>query len=212
MIEDKLIYAEMLAHVPTNTHRLPKKVLVIGDFDGVVTQQLSIHTDIEEIVVLQSQVCEVDIFGSSKCSVVTSQSVAFLSECEQNSFDVVIINADINDEMYDRVFYGLIHRCLKSDGVFATPSAAILSEAGSFEDSALKIGEYFKIVMPSFYMQKNQTDNILIASNKYHPTADLILQRGDLLEGLEYYNCDLHLASFAMPNFVKKRLKNIVKI
>jgi len=212
MIDDKLIYAEMLAHIPANTHRLPKRVLVIGDFEGGVTKQLSIHTDIEEIVVLQSQVCEVDIFGHSKCSVVTGESVAFLSDCDESSFDVVILDGKINDPMHDLLFYGLINRVLKADGVFASNAASILSDVGSFEDSALKIGNYFKILMPSFYMQSTQMQNILIASHKYHPTADLVLQRGDLLEGLKYYNCDLHIASFAMPNFVKKRLKNIIKI
>ena len=212
MIDNSIIFSEMLAHVPANTHRNPKNVLVIGDFDGDVSRQLTAHVDIEEITILQSQECEVDVYGHHKCSVITAQSVEFLSECQEGSYDVVILNADINDPIYDGLFYGLINRVLASDGVFASNAPGITDEAGGFEDMALKLGEYFKIVMPSFYMQKQMTHNIIVASKKYHPTADLILQRGDLLEGLEYYNCDLHLASFALPNFVKKRLQNSLKI
>ncbi len=51
----------------------------------------------------------------------------------------------------------------------------------------------------------------LFCSKKYHPTADIILQKSDLLEGLEYYNCDVHLASFALPTGIKKSIIKVLK-
>ena len=212
MIDDKLIFAEMLAHVPIDTHRDPKTVLVIGDYDAAVTKQLTLHRDIDEIVILQSQECELDIFGNTKCTAITQQSVEFLTSADPASFDVVILNDSLNDPIYDAVFYGLINRVLKQDGLFATVSPSAVVDQGSFEDLAVKVGEYFKIVMPSFYIQSDKTQNILVASKKYHPTADLILQRADLIEGLYYYNSDTHIASFALPVFVKKRFKNSIKV
>jgi len=211
MISNQQIFSEMLAHVPVCTHRMPKNVLVIGDFEGEVAKQLTIHTDIETITVLQSQVCELDIFGHEKCSVITQESVGFLTDCEPKSFDVVILNADASDPFYDSLFYGLINRILKDDGVFASVCANAITQSASFEDLCVKL-EKFTILMPSFFMQSQGIANIVIASKKYHPTADLILQRSDLLEGLEYYNAEVHNASFVMPNFLKERFRTIVKI
>jgi spermidine synthase len=39
----------------------------------------------------------------------------------------------------------------------------------------------------------------ILASKKYHPTADLNLQRADLLDGLDYYSAEIQLASFVFP-------------
>ncbi len=212
MIENQTIYNEMLAHVPVCTHRRPENVLVLGDVRGDVTMELTRHVDIENVVVVQSQVCEIDLSGHSHCSVVTQESVAFLSEAQEASFDVVIITADINDPLNDQVFYGLINRVLKSDGVVAVHAPSSIRDAGSFEDMALKLGEYFKIVMPSFYPAEAGLDNLLLASKKYHPTADIILQRGDLIENLQYYNCDIQLASFVLPNYIKARFGKVLKV
>jgi spermidine synthase len=39
----------------------------------------------------------------------------------------------------------------------------------------------------------------------------MILHKSDLLEGLEYYNSDIHKASFILPNHLKNSLKGILK-
>jgi spermidine synthase len=200
----------MLAHTGANTHKLPQNVLVIGDFDATVTNELGRHVDIEAITLLQSRACEVDVNGHENCTLVTQESVAFLSEAAENSYDLVIVTQDLGDPLFDTVFLGLVNRVLKDDGVFVMHGPNALSQAGTFEDLLVKLGEYYKIVMPAFFMQTAQSDSLVLASKKYHPTADLVLQRGDLIEGLQYYNCDLHLASFAQPNFIKQRFAGVI--
>ncbi len=51
----------------------------------------------------------------------------------------------------------------------------------------------------------------VLASKYYHPTADINLQRADLTDGFEVYNSDLHVASFALPTYIKKRYLGIIK-
>jgi spermidine synthase len=51
----------------------------------------------------------------------------------------------------------------------------------------------------------------LLASKEYHPTADIILQRADMLDSLDYYNCDVHVGSFAMGNYIRKEYLGIIK-
>ncbi len=76
------------------------------------------------------------------------------------------------------------------------------------------MGEFFKIVMPyrfEMYMYPGCNWNFILASKLYHPTADIILHRADLLDGLRYYNSDLHKASFVLPNYVKQELGDLYK-
>ena len=57
------------------------------------------------------------------------------------------------------------------------------------------VGTKFWIAMP-FKFGHNTS---ILASKKYHPTADLNLQRADLLDGLDYYSSEIQLASFVFP-------------
>ena len=51
----------------------------------------------------------------------------------------------------------------------------------------------------------------IIASKRYHPTADINLQRADLLDGLNYYSAEIHNASFVFPAGEHKALTGIAK-
>ena len=70
------------------------------------------------------------------------------------------------------------------------------------------LGKYAKIVMR---YNVGDCTMALLASKEYHPTADIILQRADMLDGVEYYNSDVHPTAFAMGNNVRKAHKGIIK-
>jgi len=70
------------------------------------------------------------------------------------------------------------------------------------------LGQYAKIVMP-YHIGGGEL--ALLASKEYHPTADLILQRSDMLDNLEYYNCDVHIGAFAMGNNIRKTYLGVIK-
>ncbi|MBD3824817.1 MAG: spermidine synthase, partial [Epsilonproteobacteria bacterium] len=70
------------------------------------------------------------------------------------------------------------------------------------------LANYFKIIMP-YNLGNGET--ALLASKAYHPTADVILHRVDMLDGVNYYNCDIHPAAFAMPNYIRKEYLGIIR-
>jgi hypothetical protein len=41
--------------------------------------------------------------------------------------------------------------------------------------------------------------------------ADLILDKSDFIEDAEYYNSDIHIASFAIYEKLRKALKGVIK-
>lgn len=65
----------------------------------------------------------------------------------------------------------------------------------------------FSIKMP-FKVAQNY---YLFLSNKFHPLADICLQKIDMIESLKYYNVKIHEAAFAMPNYLKDILKGVAK-
>jgi len=107
----------------------------------------------------------------------------------------------------DALVTSQINRVLKEDGLISC-SVTSLDNIEEAKATIKTLGQYAKIVMP-FHIGGGSL--ALLASKEYHPTADLILQRSDMLDGLEYYNCDVHIGSFAMGNYIKKEYLGIIK-
>jgi spermidine synthase len=179
----QFIYNEMMVHVPLCTHKEPKNVLIISNEAGGLVAEIQKYTE--------------DI----SCDVI-SANLDLLRDAQEGSYDVVISELDA-----DAVTVAHINRVLKEDGLFVTQHPSL--DAVEANKNLMEIvGKYAKIVMP--YRLEDST-TALLASKEYHPTADIILQRADLTDGLEYYNSDVHPAAFAMGNNIRKAYMGIIK-
>lgn len=114
---------------------------------------------------------------------------------EQNFFDIIVIDEFINEEIFAKA-----NIALKSDGIMISRTMD-----SRVKDDLTQFDGRFRIVMPFHHL------NFIFASNFYHPTADIILQKSDLLDELYYYNTEIHLAEFALPTKMKLYLKNQLK-
>jgi spermidine synthase len=179
----EFIYNEMMVHVPLCTHKEPKNVLIISsNAAGFVAEVQKYMEDIT---------CEV-----------ISADMNLLREIADDAFDVVISELD-----NDAAVLAHINRVLKEDGLLVTKHPS-LDEVEENKNIMQILGKYAKIVMP---YNLGNCSTALLASKEYHPTADIILNRADLLDGLEYYNSDVHPAAFAMGNYIKKEYLGIIK-
>ncbi len=179
------IYPEMMVHVALCTHKLPTSVLLASDNRELLLGELSRYRE----------------------SAVTSVSSANLLEsfrnAEDKSVDVLLVDS-ITD---DSAVIAHINRILKEDGLVVMQHPS-LDEIGANTSLMQILGNYFKIIMP-YHLENGTT--LLLCSKEYHPTADIILQRSDLLEGHQYYNCDVHNAAFAMPQYIRKNYLGIIR-
>ena len=178
----EFIYPEMMVHVPVCTSKVPQNVVIISNEADLLSEQMQKHTDISSKVL--------------KCSLDALRSEA------DKSADVVICEMDA-----DAAVVGHIARILKEDGQLCIKHSP-LDEIKSNTILMQVLGKYFKIIMP-YNLGNGST--ALLASKEYHPTADIILQRADMIDGLEYYNCDIHIAAFAMPNYIRKEYLGIIR-
>jgi len=172
------IFPEMMIHVPLCTHKNPKELLIASNAPALLQQEISRYRNIESTVI-----------G-------TSSLLNDLRDCADKGMDIIILDAHISDA----AVLAHINRILKEDGlaVMVHPN---LDEQEANTQLLEILGNYFKIIMP-YHVGDGTT--LLLCSKEYHPTADLILQRSDLLEGQQYYNCDIHIAAFAMPQYIRK--------
>lgn len=178
----EFIYPEMMVHVPMCTSKNPQTVLIISDSAELLAKESLKYSDIITTVV--------------------ERSLEAVANLDDATFDVVICEMDADDTLIAQ-----INRITKEDAqmVIVHPS---LDETEKNKAIIKGIGKFFKIVMP---YNLGNASTALLASKEYHPTADIILQRSDMLDGNNYYNCDIHIASFAMGNYIRKEYLGIIK-
>ncbi|MFA6192958.1 MAG: spermidine synthase [Sulfurimonas sp.] len=176
------IYPEMMVHVALCTSKAPENVLIISNNAELLMDEMKQYSEVSSKVIG----CTLDE----------------LRDETDGSYDVVI------SEMYgDSAVLAHINRILKADGQLVINNKP-LEDVESNKLLMQDLANYFKIIMP--YNLGNDNSAIL-ASKEYHPTADIILQRADMLDNLNYYNTEIHLASFAMPNYIRKEYLGIIK-
>ncbi|PHR59066.1 MAG: spermidine synthase [Arcobacter sp.] len=177
----EFIYNEMMAHIPVCSHKAPTNLLLISNAPEGIEAELARHAGLN----------------------VTTGTLDAIAKGEDAAYDIVLIDssADIS-----RATYAHLNRIVKEDGLISTLNASLDDETTS-KAQLSAIGEYFKVVMP--YKAEDKT--MILASKSYHPTADVILHRTDLIDGLSYYNCDIHVSCFAMPNYIRKNYRGIIK-
>lgn len=181
-MKDNNAFNEMMVHLPLCTHKEALKVLIVGTVNEDLKAQASKHYKTSNIE-----------FGD--VSLITSKN--------EKNIDVIILT----DVKIDELLLANIEIILKEDGLIAFASKAFSrNEEQLFNDLKL-VGSKFWIAMP-FKFGHNTS---ILASKRYHPTADINLQRADLLDGLNYYSAEIHLASFVFPAAEHRALTGIAK-
>jgi len=135
-------------------------------------------------------------------TVAASNVLENIREEDDKSADIILLEGDA-----DAAVIAHIGRVLRDDGLIAMEHPN-LDDVQANTLLMQMLGNYFKIIMP---YNAGDGKTLLLASRAYHPTADIILQRSDLLEGQQYYNCDIHIAAFAMPNYIRKQYLGIIR-
>lgn len=176
------IYAEMMVHVGLCTSKTAQDVLIVSDKAELLSAEVAKHDGLN--------------------SNVATCSLESLSALADNAYDVVISELKIDGAVASQ-----LNRILKDDAQLVTTHPS-LDEVEQNKLMMKILGQYFKVIMP--YNMGNG-DTALLASKEYHPTADIILHRADMLDDLNYYNCDVHVGAFAMGNYVRKEYLGIIK-
>ena len=173
-------FNEMMVHVPLCTHKEPENILIIGNVDDELKQEVAKHK-----------------------AKATFGDVSVLNAYNEKDVDVIILT----DIKLDELILANIERVLKNDGIITFKSKSFHRDEVALQNDLKLVGEKFWIAMPFSYGHTTA----IIASKKYHPTADLVLQTSDLLDDINYYSTEMHHASFVFPAHIHKKLTGIAK-
>jgi len=176
-----IVYNEMLVHTALCSHPNPKQVLVLED---------RIDRNIEDEL--------------NKHKDIEISFTKDLAEIEDKSFDIILIDEDAGNDYLEESY-----RVLKDDGLAVINSYNWLDDLDLLEKDLKQYSKLYWITIPfRFDIMDN---SFIFASKKYHPTADLNLQRADLIDNLKFYTADVHNASFVLPKYIDDLLKNVLK-
>jgi len=222
---DEFIYHEMIAHVPLFTYPEPKRVLVIGGGDGGAVREILKHESVEKVELVE---IDAEVVNASKiyfpeiasCLEDKRVEIKFQDGIEfvksrNGIYDVILI--DSPDPIGPAV--GLFEESFYKDA-FASlnDSGIIVAQAESpfvYPDLIKQINSIFKRYFPivHFYLANVPTYasgviSFVLGSKKFDPIKDFNPDRVRKFNSkFRYYNEQVHIASFALPNFFRELLK-----
>ena len=215
-------YNEMLTHVPLFVHPKPNRVLIIGGGDGGALTNVVKHPEVKSVTMCEIDRMVVEVskrhfpkltagFNDKRARVLFRDGKKFIENGKQK-FDIILL--DLSDpigpaaELFQKKFHRKVFRRLNDDGIMVAQSESPYYNAGTVKRMYKNLREIFPIVKmyschvpiyPSCYW------TFAFCSKKYHPIVNFDIDRYKKLKLKNtYYNLDVHIGSFALPEYVKK--------
>ncbi len=219
---DNFFYHEMMSHPALFTHPNPKRVWIIGGGDCGTLREVLKHPSVEQAVQIDidervtrlaeiyfPELCESN--DDPRAELKFIDGIKWVKDAEPNSVDIIIV--DSTDPvgpalgLFSEEFYRDCFACLSEHGMVVQQSESALYHMkliGEMRDAMSVTG--FQHLQTLFFPQ------CLYPSGWWSAT---IASKGDLGKFREadsankqfdttYYNVDIHQASLAQPEFVKK--------
>ncbi len=228
--KDEFIYHDMITHVPMAVNPSISKVLVIGAGDGGTIRELLRYPNIEHI-----DMVEIDEEVVRVCKEFLPQTACGLSDPKVHlyfedglryvrgkvgEYDLILVDSTDpfgpGEGLFTKEFYGNCYRALKEEGILVNQHESMYysSYAASMTRAHKRIQDTFPIArVYQAHIPTYPSGHWLFgfASKKYDPIKDLKAEAWNKL-GLKtrYYNTELHLGSFAIPNYIKEQLEEMV--
>lgn len=220
--KDEYIYHEMIVHIALNAHPSPSKVLIIGGGDGGTLREVIRHEDVKkaDIVEIDERVVEnskvyfpslANSFNDPRVSVLIEDGVEFVKNTN-SKYDVVIV--DSSDPigpakvLFSQGFYQEIFNILNDDGIMV-----VQSESPIFYEEIFKtIQNNIKAVFPDVYIYLASIPTYVSGpwsftiGSKQHDPRKISDGKKDI-DALQYYNKNIHTASFVLPQFILNIIK-----
>ncbi len=225
---DEFIYHEMMTHVPILAHGKAKRVMIIGGGDGAMLREVSRHSSVEQITMVEIDAGVVSFckeylpnhsagaFDDARLNLVIDDGVNFVNQTEEK-FDVII--SDCTDpigpgeSLFTSEFYAGCKNALNPGGIFVAQNGVCFLQQEEAINSHRKLSHYFSDVsfyqaaIPTYYggimTFAWATDNETL---RQWDAATLQSRLDDAGLRCRYYNPAIHVGSFALPQYLLNAL------
>jgi len=216
---DEFFYHEMLVHPAFLVHPCPKEILIIGGGDGGALKEIlrypvqSVH-----LVEIDSQVIEISqeyfpwlssCLKDRRTELVIADGREWIERTERK-FDIVYVDSSDpvgpSTTLHEKDFFQKMKQCLNSNAVITAQAGSLFFQPDEIQRKNEFLKDLFKYVF--FYTSPVPTYpggswSFAFVSNETHP----LQIKKDPPQGLKYFNPDIHRAAFALPNFLKEKLR-----
>lgn len=230
-IDDEFHYHEMISHPAMFTLGDAKNILVIGGGDGGTVREILRHPGVEKVTMVEIdgeviKSCKEHLptiaaaFDDPKLELIVDDGIAFIKNAKPKSYDLIIVDGSDPvgpaEGLFSVEFYTNCYNALKDTGILVAQG-----ESPKFNEKAFS--ELNKTLQQIFGAQNAPISLFFVPT---YPTGMWSFQYGikgaahpkkvqnsDAIDsfvsqkGLRYYNSDIHIGSFATPNFVKDLVK-----
>ncbi|MDK2778086.1 MAG: polyamine aminopropyltransferase [Pseudomonadota bacterium] len=228
--KDEFIYHEMMVHVPLFAHPDPKRVLIIGGGDGGIVREVMRHKNIEHVTQVEIDASVVEMckeyfprhsqgaFDDVRLNLVIADGKEFVANCKEK-FDVIISDSTDpigpGEVLFTSDFYAdEKNNCLAEGGIMVAQNGVPFMQGEEISNTYTRLSRLYNDT--SFYVMPVPTYvggfmTLAWASDDAglrRQTAEQIRQRleASAIE-TRYYNADVHVAAFALPNYVQALMK-----
>jgi len=227
--KDEYHYHEMISHPAMLSHSNIKNVLVIGGGDGGTVREVLKHNQIEKVVMVEIDKNVVEAsklhlptlsqsFDHPKLELKIEDGIKFAANAKPESYDFIIV--DGSDPvgpakgLFTKEFYNNCKRALTKNGILI-----LQGESPNFNKEVFS--ELHKCLKDIFGKEKIRT---LLFNISTYPSGiwsfqlaskgnvDVTVPDNEAAKKfcknnlLHFYNPEVHRASFALPNYIKRLL------
>ncbi|MBP0940535.1 polyamine aminopropyltransferase [Pseudomonas alliivorans] len=226
---DEFIYHEMLTHVPILAHGAAKRVLIIGGGDGGMLREVTKHSTVEHITMVEIDGTVVEMckeflpthsngaFEDSRLNLVIDDGMRFVTTTEEK-FDVIISDSTDpigpGEVLFSENFYQACHRCLNEGGILVTQNGTPFMQLSGVQTTAGRMNglfadwHFYQAAIPT-YIGGAMTFAWGATDKAYRKLPLETLRQRFAGSGVvtRYYNPDVHIGAFALPQYVLSAIK-----
>jgi len=221
---DEYFYHEMISHIPMNSHKNPKSVLVIGGGDGGTVREVLKHDTVEKVVLCEIDGMVIDVckkylptiagkLDDPRVEILVEDAIEYIKN-KENEFDIVLIDSTDpmgpGEGLFTEEFYTNVKKSLKKGGIVAAQSESPVVN----KEEIKKMYSLLKKVFPITSTYTSPVPTYpggywawAFCSEEVEPLSYIDERRCEAVtKTCKIYNKEYHKARFALPNFLKKLL------
>lgn len=205
------IESELLAHLPLCVLPNTEHILLFNSFNLEIAYECLKHNvSVDCVQGDRKSLDSLMSFLPHYHQVINNSHFALfeqIMDLDIKKYDLIIADSLLSKHQIDG-----LSRMLTPQGILIIRNHHPILMGESFVETISDCADFFSIVMPfSPHLSILSDKSYIFASKVFHPLADMLLQKIDLLPQLQYYNAHIHENAFTLPNFLFEKIQHIAK-
>jgi spermidine synthase len=224
---DEFVYHEMLVHVPLLAHGRAEEVLIVGGGDGGCLREVLKHRNVRRVTQVEIDASVIELcrrylpslsdgaFDDPRAEIVIADGAAFARETER-TFDVAIVDSTDplgpGEVLFGEPFYRDVRARLRPGGVLATQCGNPAMRPDELENAQARqraagfaLVDYYFAAVPT-YVGGNMALGFASDDPALRRLGAAELAARGVPSGLRYYTPEMHVAAFAHPAWLVRRI------